>query len=296
MTGALWLDPALRCLRAPNPGPLTGPGTNTYIVGRGAVAVIDPGPQIESHLQAILAALGPGETVARILVTHSHRDHSPLAAALSQATGAPVCAFGDSLTGRSAVMERLAADSALGGGEGVDPAFRPDITLPDGARIAVGAEQLQALWTPGHFGNHLCFLWRGHAFSGDHVMGWATTLVSPPDGDLTAFMDSLDRLEALAPQRLFPGHGDPVEDGIPRIRALRQHRLHRKAEILKHMTQGPATIASLTRAIYTDTPPHLHTAAARNVLAHLIDLTETGRVDAHPAPCADATFRLRKNS
>ena len=296
MSGATRLGPALRCLRAPNPGPLTGPGTNTYIVGAGEVAVIDPGPDSATHLQAILSALDPGERIARILVTHSHLDHSLLAAPLSRATGAPVCAYGDSRAGRSAVMERLALDGAIGGGEGADPHFRPDIALEDGARVTLGEEVLEALWTPGHFGNHLSFLWRGHAFSGDHVMGWASTLVSPPDGDLSAFMRSLDRLEARRPQQLFPGHGDPVTDGIGRIRVLREHRLTRKAAIVARLSEGPATVDSLTQAIYTDTPPALHAAAARNVLAHLIELAESGQVEASPTLSAQARFSLKKES
>lgn len=284
------LRDALRCVRAPNPGPLTGTGTNTWIVGTGSVAVIDPGPDDPRHMARILGALGPQERVSHILVTHSHLDHSPLARPLAQATGAPVCAFGTSRAGRSTMMEALAADGSLGGGEGVDHSFRPDITLADGAQLDVGAETLRALWTPGHFGNHLCFLWRGDAFSGDHVMGWATTLVSPPDGDLTAFMSSLDRLEQAAPARLFPGHGEPVDPAIARIRALREHRRAREAAILQALSAGPRTISQITAAVYHDTPPELLRAARRNVLAHLIDLQTRAHIRASPGPLPDATF------
>lgn len=284
------LRDGLRCVRAANPGPLTGTGTNTWIVGTGSVAVIDPGPDDPQHMARILGALGPQECVSHILVTHSHLDHSPLARPLAQATGAPVCAFGTSRAGRSTVMETLAADGALGGGEGVDHGFRPDITIADGAQLDVGAETLRALWTPGHLGNHLCFLWRGDAFSGDHVMGWATTLVSPPDGDLTAFMSSLDRLEMAAPARLFPGHGDPVDPAIARIRALREHRRTREAAILQELSAGPRTISQITAAVYHDTPPQLRRAASRNVLAHLIDLQTRGHIRAGSGPLPDATF------
>lgn len=292
MTAPIRLGPALRCLRAPNPGPLTGPGTNTWILGAGIVAVIDPGPEDAGHLEAILGALAPGERISHILVTHSHRDHAPLARALSAATGAPICAYGDSLAGRSAVMAALAAGGGLGGGEGVDAGFKPDLELADGACLTIGSETVRALWTPGHFGNHMCFLWRSDAFSGDHVMGWSSTLVSPPDGDLTAFMHSLDRLEAAAPRRLFPGHGDPVADGGARIRELRAHRKAREAAILSQLAYGPQTVAAITAAIYTDTPPALHAAARRNVLAHLIDLNQRGMVAASPTPTPEARFRL----
>lgn len=287
-------EPGLRCLRAPNPGPLTGPGTNTYLLGEGAVAVIDPGPDQPAHLRAILDALRPGERITHILVTHSHRDHAPLARALAAETGAPVLAFGDSQAGRSAHMAALAGEDArLGGGEGVDEDFAPDRCLADGESLRVGSEVVTALWTPGHFGNHLCFLWRGAAFSGDHVMDWASTLVSPPDGDLTAFMRSLDRLEAQAPRRLYPGHGAPVTDPAARIGALRAHRLAREAAIRAALARSPARIGALTAEIYAETPAHLHGSAARNVLAHLIDLHARGLVEADPGPYPDALYRRR---
>ncbi len=286
-------EPGLRCLRAPNPGPLTGPGTNTYLLGKGDIAVIDPGPDRPAHLRAILGALRTGEQITHILITHSHRDHSPLARGLAVETGAPVLAFGDSRAGRSAHMDALGEDGRLGGGEGVDESFAPDRRLADGESVHVGDETVTALWTPGHFGNHLCYLWRGAAFSGDHVMDWASTLVSPPDGDLTAFMRSLDRLEAQAPRKLYPGHGAPVTDPAARIGALRAHRLARESAIRNLLAQRPATIAALTAEIYADTPPHLHGAASRNVLAHLIDLHTRGLIEADPGPYPDALYHLR---
>src|SRR5690606_22452615 len=174
---------------------MTERGTNTYLLGEGAVSVIDPGPADPAHLAAIRAALAPGERIARIFVTHAHKDHSPLARPLAEATGAPVLAFGDARAGRSARMAALGDE--VGGGEGVDAGFAPDEILRDGARIEAGGRLLEAVHTPGHFGNHLCFRWGSALFSGDHVMGWAPSLVSPPDGDLTDFMASLDRLEPL---------------------------------------------------------------------------------------------------
>lgn len=274
------LAAGLRLVLAPNPSPMTAEGTNSYLLGEGAVTVIDPGPDNPAHLRALLAALAPGERITRILVSHSHLDHSPAARPLAQATGAPVMAFGDSTAGRSARMQALAdqanGNPAIGGGEGVDTAFAPDICLTDGAELDIGGQPLRALHTPGHFGNHLCFQWGGTLFTGDHVMGWAPSLVSPPDGDLTDFMASLDRLEGLGQTRLFPGHGAPVEDGQGRIRALRAHRLSREAAIRAALATGADTARRITRAVYTDVAPALLPAAERNVLAHLIDLDARG--------------------
>ncbi|MCB1388014.1 MAG: MBL fold metallo-hydrolase [Rhodobacteraceae bacterium] len=265
---------------------MTERGTNTYLLGTGAVSVIDPGPDDPAHLQALLRSLAPGERIAQILVTHAHKDHSPLARPLAEATGAPVIAFGDALAGRSGRMTSLGG--SVGGGEGVDSAFDPDIRLADDAIIEAGGQDLVAVHTPGHFGNHLCFRWGSALFSGDHVMGWAPSLVSPPDGDLTDFMASLDRLESLGPLRYYPGHGAPIADGLSRTRALRRHRLDRESAIREAVAGGAADVAAITRAVYRDVAPALLPAAARNVLAHLIDLDARGllRFDGPPGPDA----------
>lgn len=267
------LEPGVRLVLAPNPSPLTDRGTNTWLLGTGAVTVLDPGPGDATHLGAILAALEPGEHVARIIVSHAHLDHSPLARPLAEATGAKVLAFGDARAGRSV---RMAALSGIGGGEGVDAGFAPDIALPDGGELGLEDEVMRVLHTPGHFGNHLCLLWGDRLFSGDMVMGWAPSLVSPPDGDLTDFMTSLDRLEALGPTRLFPGHGAPVADGLARIRALRDHRKGREAAVLAALAEGGARLDALVARVYADVPAAMHPAAARNLLAHLIDLAHRG--------------------
>ncbi|GAB4384718.1 MBL fold metallo-hydrolase [Albidovulum sp.] len=282
------LEAGLRVILAPNPSPMTHWGTNTYLLGEGEVTLIDPGPALPAHMAAILAALRRGERIGRILVTHAHLDHSPLARPLAAATGAPVLAFGDARAGRSAAMAALAATGGLEGGEGVDLAFRPDEALPDGAEIALGGATIRALHTPGHFGNHMTFLWNGLAFCGDHVMGWASSLVAPPDGDMAEYMASLDRLAALRARRFLPGHGDPIEDPAARIAALRAHRLEREAQILAALADRPATAAELAARIYLDTPPALMAAAARNVLAHLLDLRARGLVqgDDPPGPTA----------
>ena len=270
------LAPGLRCVLAPNPSPMTLHGTNSYILGEGTVAVIDPGPDDPGHLRALEAALQPGERVSHVLVTHAHRDHSPLAAVLGKRHGAPVLAYGAARDGRSPAMQALADSGALTGGEGVDRAFAPDRRLADGAEVEGDGWSLRAIWTPGHMGNHMCFLWEGQIFSGDHVMGWATSLISPPDGDMGAYMASLDKLAALGTTRMFPGHGPPVEAPAERIAWLAAHRREREAQILAALGPTPQRPDEIAARVYTDTPSALMPAAARNVLAHLIDLAERG--------------------
>lgn len=285
------LEPGLRRILAPNPSPMTFRGTNTYLLGTRDLAVIDPGPDDPRHLTAILAAVAPGQRISHILVTHAHVDHSPLARRLAEATGAPVAAFGDARAGRSAVMDRLAAAGLAGGGEGVDAGFQPDEVLADGAVVAGDGWQVTALHTPGHFGNHLGFLWGDAVFCGDLVMGWATSLVSPPDGDLTDFMASCARLAALPLRVAHAGHGRAIADPVGRLHWLMAHRRGREAEILAALDDGPATAATLAARIYTTTPPALMPAATRNVFAHLIDLHGHFRVTALPGLAVDAHFQ-----
>ena len=283
------IGPGIWRIVAPNPSPMTFHGTNTYLVGQDALAVIDPGPQDAAHLAAILAAIG-GRPLRYVLVTHSHRDHSPLARALSTATGAPVLAFGASEDGRSPAMAALARSGLAGGGEGVDTGFGPDRCLADGERLAFEGGGIEALWTPGHMGNHLCFAWGMSLFSGDLVMGWASSMVSPPDGDLAAFRASLARLRTRGEQRYFPGHGEPVDTPAARIDWLLAHRAEREAEILAALAKAPRTIADLTAQIYSSVDPALWPAASRNVLAHLVDLTERRLVQAEPDLSLAARF------
>jgi glyoxylase-like metal-dependent hydrolase (beta-lactamase superfamily II) len=265
----------LRHVLAPNPSPMTFRGTNTWILGRGEVAVIDPGPASAAHLAAILAALDPGESVGAILVTHSHLDHSPLAGPLSAETGAPVLAAGPSDWGRSPAMEALARSGGAGGGEGVDPAFAPDGRIAEGDTLEGGWGRIEVLATPGHMANHLSFAWSDALFVGDTVMGWSTSLVSPPDGDMTAFMETLERLAARADRVYYPGHGDPVDAPAARVAELIAHRRAREGQIRTALDAlGSASAEELARAIYTDVDPVLLPAAARNVLAHLLDLHE----------------------
>jgi glyoxylase-like metal-dependent hydrolase (beta-lactamase superfamily II) len=284
------LEPGVRRVLAPNPSPMTFRGTNTYILGTGAVAVIDPGPLSDPHMAAILAALAPGETISHIFVTHSHLDHSPLARPLSRVTGAPVLGYGPSSSGRSAIMTSLAATTTLGGGEGTDPDFAPDILLADGAEVTGQSWAMQAIHTPGHFGNHLSYAWNELCFTGDHVMGWASSLVSPPEGDMGAYMASLARL-AAQPWRVFhPGHGAPIHAPATRLAFLADHRRKREADILTALGHGPGDIPALTCRIYDDLAPGLLRAAERNVFAHLVDLAERNKVIALPQLAFSAVF------
>lgn len=284
------LADGLRRVLAPNPSPMTYRGTNTYLLGTRELAVIDPGPLSEAHLQAILAALEPGQSISHIVVTHSHLDHSPLARPLSERTGAPVIAFGGAGAGRSAVMAQLAAAGLAGGGEGIDREFAPDITVADGARIEGDGWALEVIHTPGHLGNHIALGWGEMCFTADHVMGWASSLVSPPDGDLTDFMASCRKLRARRWDVLHPGHGAPVSDPAGRLDWLLEHRLAREASILAALADGPATAAELAARIYTETPAALLPAAERNVFAHLVDLGAQNRVEAEGPLAVKARF------
>jgi glyoxylase-like metal-dependent hydrolase (beta-lactamase superfamily II) len=270
------LRPGLRRVLAPNPSPLTGAGTNTYILGQGRVAVIDPGPADPAHLDALLAALDPGETVEWIIATHAHLDHTALAPALAERTGAPVYAFGDAFAGRNPAMADL---GQIGGGEGLDLGFRPDLLLRDGESLVGPDWQLGVLHTPGHLGNHICLIWEDAVFSGDHVMGWSTTIVSPPDGDMSAYMASLARLGTVKAKVMFPGHGPAIPDAQGRLADLVAHRRMREAQILAALAGPPLPLSDLTRRVYSTITPSLLPAAERNVLAHLIDLKDSFRVD-----------------
>ncbi|MEQ3630489.1 MAG: MBL fold metallo-hydrolase, partial [Sulfitobacter sp.] len=234
----------------------------------------------------------PGQRISHIIVTHTHLDHSPLARPLAARTGAEVWAFGNATAGRSPVMQGLAEAGLMGGGEGVDHGFRPDHSLADGDMLEGNGWALEVLHTPGHIGNHLCLAWGDACLTADHVMGWATSLVSPPDGDLPDFMASCEKLGARNWRVFYPGHGAPVSDPNARLDWLVAHRRAREASILKALNAGPATAEDLARVIYTETPAALLGAATRNVLAHLVDLTGRGRVAPQGVLQAEAHFVL----
>ena len=288
----LELAPALKLVLAPNPSPMTYLGTNTYLLGTRDIAVIDPGPPDEAHLDAIMNALEAHQRISHIFVTHSHVDHSPLAMVLAQFTGTRVHAFGGSKSGRTPTMEQLAD---IGGGEGVDESFLPDVTLTHGSQVSGTDWTLTALHTPGHMGNHLSFAWEetGCVFTGDLVMGWASSMVSPPDGDLGQFMGSLDLLaQRDGDTRYFPGHGAPIDAPADRVQELKQHRLSREAQIVSALSSGPAKACDLVPKIYADVDKALWPAAERNVLAHLIDLNTRRAIECVGALSKDAEFKI----
>lgn len=288
---AVELQPGLRRIVAPNPSPMTFRGTNTYLLGEQDIAVIDPGPLDDTHKNAILDALQPGQKISHILVTHSHLDHSPLAAPLAARTGAPILAFGGPQVGRSEVMTILAEQGLAGGGEGIDTDFRPDIELADGETVEGNGWSLEVIHTPGHLGNHIALAWGDACFTADHVMGWASSLVSPPDGDLTDFMNACHRLRARKWSVFHAGHGGPISDPSSRLDWLIQHRLGREAQILEGLGQAQGTARQLAERIYTDTPAALLPAAERNVFAHLVDLTGRSLVSPIEALSSDAVFK-----
>ncbi|MBT8154580.1 MBL fold metallo-hydrolase [Epibacterium ulvae] len=284
----------IRRLLCPNPSPMTYHGTNTYIVGHTDLAVIDPGPKNANHLRALLACVGPDQHISHIIVTHSHLDHSPLAADLSQHTDAPVYAHGTSTVGRSAIMAQIAAMGLAGGGEGIDRDFTLDHTLADGEILTGSDWQLEVIHTPGHLGNHISLALGGCCFTGDHVMGWSSSLVSPPDGDLTDFMASCTRLQSRTWDVFLPGHGEPVWAPQERLEWLVSHRRAREASILEQLTHSGASAAQLARAIYVETPPALLAAAERNVFAHLVDLHQKNKVSCAGPLGISEIFRLAR--
>lgn len=263
------IEPGVRRILAANPSTMTYWGTNTYIVGEGCIAVIDPGPASPAHLENILSALDPGEEIEAIFVTHSHRDHSELSQPLSEISGAPVLAFGDSNSGRSELMNELAQQNHVGGGEGVDANFGPNESLSH-RQVVNGADwSITALWTPGHFGNHMCFAWNDILFTGNHIMGWASSLVSPPGGDLAAFMTSAEQIVLRSNRIFYPGHGPPVTAPNTRALWLIDHRNTREVEIMNVLGNGPANISQIAEQIYPDLSPLLVPAAKRNIFSHL---------------------------
>jgi len=274
-------------LTANNPSPFTFHGTNTYIVGEKLLAVIDPGPADDkAHLDTILAAIA-GRPVSHIFITHTHRDHSPLAAPLKRLTGARTVAEGPH---RPARPLRIGEVHPLDASSDVD--FVPDIRLGDGESVVGEGWALSAVFTPGHTANHLAFALEGSGilFSGDHVMGWATSIVAPPDGAMTDYMASLDKLLERHDKIYLPGHGGQVKAPHRFVRGLKAHRKMRERAILERISAGDRTIRKIVEAIYRDTDPRLHGAAGLSVLAHLEDLVARGLVRSGGDVAIDAEF------
>ncbi len=279
------VSPLIRRVVANNPGPFTYLGTGTYIIGRGEVAVIDPGPDLPDHLDAILAAT-QGETITHILITHHHADHSPLAGPLKARTGATIygCPVRQ-MPGKDGVVVEA----------GHDLNFTPDIDICGGGQILSGPGwTLEAVATPGHTSNHICFALREEnaLFSGDHIMGWSTTVVSPPDGDMTAYMDSLERVKARGYATLWPTHGPPVTDVDPFIAAYIAHRRGREAQVIEAIRNGQTRIKDMVPTLYAQVDPRLHPAAARSLLGHTIDLVRRGILTTEGEAGLDSDYQL----
>lgn len=280
------VSPLIRRVVANNPGPFTFKGTGTYIVGRGQVAVIDPGPDLPDHLAAILAAV-EGERVTAIAITHHHADHSPLAGPLKAATGAPI--YGCAVAGHE---EEDTGEVKMEAGH--DHAFRPDVSLCAGGEIKGPGWTMQAIPTPGHTSNHLCYALKEEnaLFSGDHIMGWSTTVITPPDGDMTDYLESLATIQALNFTTLWPTHGPPIRQVTPFIDAYIAHRQERIDQILLALSQGPTTIRDLVPRLYADVDARLHPAAARSMLAAILHLERRGDIETSGPPGPDAVYRL----
>jgi glyoxylase-like metal-dependent hydrolase (beta-lactamase superfamily II) len=280
--------PGVRAVVANNPGPFTFKGTMSYIIGRGKVAILDPGPDDDAHIKALLDAVR-GETVTHIFITHTHRDHSPAVPKVKAATGATVFAQGP---------HRLARPLHIGETRRLDASadmdFRPDVALADGETVAGDGWTLQAVTTPGHTANHMAFAFKEAdlLFAGDHVMAWSTTIVAPPDGAMSDYMASLAKLAQRSEPLYLSGHGAPVREAPRYVRFLIRHRQGREASILHRLGKGTADIPTIVKAVYIGLDPRLAGAAGLSTLAHLEDLVARGVVATDGPPSITGTYRL----
>ncbi|MBS0221400.1 MAG: MBL fold metallo-hydrolase [Proteobacteria bacterium] len=281
---AMEVTPRVRRVVARNPNPFTFKGTGTYIIGHGKVGVVDPGPDQQDHVDAVLRAVR-GETVTHIFVTHTHMDHVPATPALAKATGAKVYSYGPH-------PRPPAGEHAEEAG---DLSFAPDIKLNDGDVVQGDGWNVEAIHTPGHISNHLCFALREDnvLLSGDHVMGWSTAVISPPDGNMADYFTSLRKLLPRGEALYIPTHGAEIRNPRPFVEAYIEHRLGREAQIMARLKEGPQTIPQMVAKNYADTPLHLHAAAGRSMLAHLIQMVKDGRVKTDDGQARiDSVYRL----
>ena len=284
--------PSVRRVIARNPSPFTFHGTGTYVIGQGRVAVIDPGPALDDHIDALVDGLR-GETVTHVLVTHTHLDHSPGCALLRRFTAAPTHGFGPHGSGR-----RAAGEESVVVEEGADFEFAPDVEVRDGDVIECEGFSFECVHTPGHTSNHMCYRLREARalFCGDHVMGWSTTIVSPPDGHMGTYIASLERLLEDDDRTYWPTHGAPIPDPKPYVESLLEHRLRRARQVEACLRDGIDTVPEMVKRLYHDLPAHMHPAAARSVLSTIGLLVERGEVvweeSASKVPSIDARFAL----
>jgi glyoxylase-like metal-dependent hydrolase (beta-lactamase superfamily II) len=278
------VSPMIRRVVAHNPGPFTFIGTGVYIIGKGEVAVIDPGPAMPGHIEMLLAAL-EGETVTHIFVTHGHMDHSPAARPLAALTGAKIYACGEPVKPTESEVRMEAGD---------DLSFQPDIEIEDGDRFEGAGWTIEAVFTPGHTSHHMAYalLEENALFPGDHIMGWSTTVISPPDGDMGDYLRSLEKVRDRNFQTLWPTHGPPVRDTAAFVQAYIDHRRGRESQILAQLASGPTSIKAMVPIMYADVDKKLHPAACHSVLAHMMQLVKEGRVLCSDDPCVDSIYAL----
>lgn len=279
------VSPLIRRLVANNPGPFTFKGTGVYIIGQGEVAIIDPGPDDRTHIDALLRAV-KGERVTHILVTHRHMDHSPAAHPLAKLTGAKV--YSSTIPPKPSECDELRLEASD------DHLFQPDINVMDGERFSGPGWTIEAVFTPGHTTNHMAYalLEENALFPGDHIMGWSTTVIGPPDGDMTDYFNSLEKVRNRNYETLWPTHGPPVRNASAFVQAFIDHRLEREAQILEQMRAGKTRIKDMVSVIYADVDKRLHPAACHSVLAHMIRLVQIGKVVSMDPPCVDSEYAL----
>ena len=291
-SSAVELQDGLMRLIAPNPSPMTSTGTNTYILGRKELLIIDPGPNSEAHLRNIMEVIPDNTKVTHILITHSHLDHSGLAPKLSKILNAPTLAFGTALDGLSNDMKRICKMGLTFETFGIDTEFVPDHFLEDKEKISSLEWEVVAHHTPGHLSNHICYQYLDKIFTGDHIMEWSTSVISPPEGDVSQFINSCEKIYNLHCEKFYPGHGLPVENPSERIVELIEHRKKREIEILNFLKNRDATISQITRNIYFNIDQNLLSVASRNVKAHLVDLIIKKQVTVDDISSHTAIFSL----
>lgn len=281
------VSPLIRRVVADNPGPFTYKGTGIYIIGKGEVALIDPGPDTPEHLDVLLRAL-EGERLTHIFVTHFHLDHSPAARPLAERTGAKIYS--------SAVSPRRDANEGVRLEAGDDTSFAPDAMLSDGDRFSGPGWTIEAVATPGHTSNHMAYalIEENALFTGDHIMGWSTTVIGPPDGDMSAYLDSLVKVRDRDYDVLWPTHGPPIRRPRPFVQAYLDHRLDREAEVLAQLASGKRLIKDMVAEMYAEIDQRLHPAARHSVLAHVIRLIKLGRVECDGPPSVDNEYWLKR--